>query len=164
MGNLKNFKAIDNEFALQEFNNIVEILKLRKDKLTYLSLGIKEYETNNGATIIPNSEWKVIVEKQKMYHLDPIFVAATITKKNYVLFSRFNYNTEIEKQILQERRNLEMNKGFIKIMHYKTFRIAFTYATGLSTFNENDYIIKNGDKIKKFEDYSKDVIGKFLIR
>ena len=164
MENLKKYTVINNNLALDEFNNVVEILKLKRNQISYLSLGMKDYETNNGTTIIPNLEWKETVEKKQIYHLDPIFVAATLTKKDYVFYSRFHYNTALEKEILAERKNLEMNKGFIKLIHFETFRIAFTYSTGLSDFNEQDYIYKNADKIAKFEEYSKKIIKDFLIQ
>lgn len=163
MKNLTNFKAIDNISALNEFNNLTEILKMKSHNLSYLSLGIKDYVTNNGATIIPNQDWKKIVEKQRLYLYDPIFVAATITKNNYLFFSRFNYNTSTEKKILVERKNMEMQKGFIKIIHFKTFRLAFTFSTNYSKFNEIDFITKYHEKLMKFEQRSSSIINKFLI-
>ncbi len=164
MNNLNTYEAIKNIIALDKLNNAIELCNLKKSGISYVSLGMKEYIGNNGATIIPNLEWKNIIEKNKFYHYDPIFRSATLTNKNYVLYSRFKYNTEFERKIFNERINMEMNKGLIKIIHYNSFRIAFTFSSGWSKFCEADFLIKNHAKICKLEDYSKSIIKDFLIK
>ena len=52
-----------------------------------------------------------------------------ITKKEYVFYSRFKYNTEFEKAIFQNRKNFEITKGVMKIEHFKNFRIVYTFST-----------------------------------
>lgn len=150
--NIQSYKFLNNTDMYEEFLEKISLLKINEMNLSYISLGIKKYDTNSGILLTSSDEWKNLVDKNQYYNTDPIFRAASLTKKKYVFYSRFNYSSEFEKNIFINRKNLELTKGLIKIEHFNNFRITYTFSTNYSKFNEIDFIKNNHKKIISFQE------------
>ncbi len=157
------YGILEEKNAQDELSNFLHEYKFKSKNLAYCSIGFTYYKDKKSKIIMQNNEWIKSIRKNEINKYCPIFKAFDSTRNNYIFLSKYKYITQIEKKILNERKNFENTKGILKIFRNKDFKFSISACTGYKNFDEEDFLIKEHEFFKNLCIFSENLVKKYLL-
>lgn len=154
----------EEQSAQNELNNFLHENKFHTKNLSYCSIGFTHFKDKESKIIIQNKEWIDCIKKNEINKYCPIFKAFDNSKNNYIILSKYKYNTQIEKKIFNERKHFENTKGILKMFRYKDFKFSISACTGFRDFDEEEFLIKENIFFTDLCNFSGVLVNKYLLK